>query len=102
MRRNRSSFVIGQALITSCFVSHPRCAVATPNRIIVEVPHGMRVGVDREPHPVAPSPQHVLVTQIEPVGIGVDLERRAGAAGRLEHRLEIEVDRDRARRSCGS
>ena len=31
------SFVSGQALITSSFVSQPRCAVATPNRMNVEV-----------------------------------------------------------------
>jgi hypothetical protein len=34
LRRKRSSFVIGQALMTSRLVTHPRCAVATPNRII--------------------------------------------------------------------
>ena len=33
-----ASFVIGQALITSSFVSHPRCAVATPNRIMSRWP----------------------------------------------------------------
>ena len=55
--------------------------------------HRVRVGVDRELHAVPLGPQDVLVAQVQPVGIGVDLQRGAGAGAAREHLVQVDVDR---------
>ena len=39
----------------------PRCAVATPNLEVVQMPHGVGIGGDREVHAVAGGPLGELV-----------------------------------------
>src|SRR5262249_49491077 len=52
----------------------------------------MRVTVDRETDAETPGAQDVLVAQIEPVGMRVDLQGGAGAGGGAEHLVEVDVD----------
>ena len=51
------------------------------------------VGVHRESDAVPSGPQHVLVLEVETIGVGVDLEGGAGARGRLEDRVQVQFDR---------
>lgn len=60
---------------------------------VVEVHGGVRVGVDGELHAVAAGAQDQLVVEVQPVGEATDLKRRAGPGGRLEHLVEVGVDR---------
>ncbi len=50
----------------------------------------MGVGVDHDRHARARGGARVHVGEVAPVGVGVDLEHRAGARGRREHGVEVD------------
>lgn len=52
----------------------------------------MGVAVDGELHAVPLGPQDVLIAQVEPVRVGVDLQGGAGARTGREDRVEVDVD----------
>ncbi len=52
----------------------------------------MRVGADRELHPGVPGRLDVVGRQVEPLGVGVDLQRSAGRRAGAEQRGQVDID----------
>ena len=53
--------------------------------------HAVRVRVDDDRHAGLGRAPHVLVAEIEPVGVGVELEHGAGLPGRGNDRLDVDL-----------
>jgi hypothetical protein len=73
------------------FAFHPAAPRHTdPERLdVAKLVHGVRVRIDRDEHTGLDRSADQRIGQIEPFGLGVDLEDRAGAKARFDDRVEI-------------
>ena len=90
------TFDQGRVFTTWSFVSHARRAMADAELHVAERRGRVRVGGDDDPHAALARQARVGVAQVEPVGLGVDLERGAGLDRGREDALEVDVHRRRA------
>ena len=71
-------------------MSHARRACPTPSSAYAERAHRVRVGRDRDLHARLAGEPRVRVAHVEPVGLGVDLERGARLRGPLDDALDVD------------